>query len=317
MSCVPDRAAARLRSDSASDFRPRLTYAITPPNQTTPAERRQALAAAQSARISSLPVGALLVYDVQDESVRNGGPRPFAFTPKVDPLSYAFDELQIGTLPRVVYSAVASHDEASLCRWFDALHARGGLAVLVGPPSCRTTAPLTLAQAFSLAQVSVPRLQFGGVVIPERHQTSGSEDARIWRKVQSGCRFFVSQTIWSVCATKQLLFDLRARLESEGASPPHLLLTFSPCGSQQTLGFMEWLGVAVPGFVSRDLLASRDMLARSIELALEACAEVRAYGRDLGLSVGCNVESVSTRPAEVEAALELVHRIDRLESSRS
>jgi len=112
MTHVPGIATVRptVRS-AAAPFRPRLTYAITPPNQTTPDERRRAIAAAQSARVSSLPVDALLVYDVQDEAARNGNPRPFSFVPKVDPLSYAFDELQIGALPRVVYRAVAEQSE--------------------------------------------------------------------------------------------------------------------------------------------------------------------------------------------------------------
>src|SRR6478609_4458967 len=98
MTHVPGIATARpaVRSSYPAEFRPRLTYAITPPNQTTPEERRRTIAAAQSARVSSLPVDALLVYDVQDEAARNGSPRPFPFAPKFDPLSYAFDDLQIG-----------------------------------------------------------------------------------------------------------------------------------------------------------------------------------------------------------------------------
>jgi hypothetical protein len=57
--------------------RPRLTYAIAPPNRTTAPERRREIAAEQSARISALPIDALLVYDVQDEAARNASQRPF------------------------------------------------------------------------------------------------------------------------------------------------------------------------------------------------------------------------------------------------
>jgi len=263
--------------------------------------------------VSSLPLDALLVYDVQDEAARNGDPRPFSFVPKVDPLSYAFDELQIGTLPRVIYRAVADQREPSLCRWFDRLQTHGGHAVLVGAPSRRTSASLTLPQAFSLCRSHAPDLPFGGVVIPERHQTSGAEDARVWAKIQQGCRFFVSQTIWSVSATKRLLLDLRVRAELEGGQAPPILLTFSPCGSPQTLEFMEWLGVALPDTVKRELLSAKDMLMRSIELATEAFAEVRAFAAEQGLTVGCNVESVSSRIAEVEASVELVRRVDQLD----
>jgi hypothetical protein len=299
-------------SPSAFALRPRLTYAIAPPNRTTPAERRREIAAAQSARVATLPIDALLVYDVQDEAARNGAPRPFPFIAKVDPLSYAFDELQVGALPRVVYRAVAEQGERSLCRWLDSLHARGGTAVLVGAPSRHMSAALTLTQAFSLCRTHTPALPFGGVLIPERHQASGTEDARVWAKVQQGCRFFVSQTVWSVAATKRLLHDLRVRAELEGGEAPPLLLTLSPCGSQQTLEFLEWLGVHVPPAVKRELLTAGDMLARSIELAADAFEEVRAFAREQGITVGCNVESVSSRAEEVEASVDLLHRIHRL-----
>ena len=308
-----ERAPGCVRAPAAAEFRPQLTYAVTPPSQTTTPERRSAIAAAQSARVSSLPVDALLVYDVQDEAARNESPRPFRFVPKFDPLSYAFDDLQVGGLQRIVYRAVAEQGEPSLCHWLDKLQAHGGHAVLVGAPSRRTAASLTLPQAFALCRRYTPGLVFGGVVIPERHQTSGAEDARVWAKLQQGCGFFVSQTVWSVSATKHLLLALRTRAELEGGQPPPILLTFSPCGSQQTLEFMEWLGVAVPETVKRDLLSAEDMLARSIELATETFAEISAFAAEQGLSVGCNVESVSSRAMEVEASVELVRRIHQLD----
>ena len=299
----------------AFGFAPRLTYAIAPPNQATPPERRRAIAAAQSARIASLPIDALLVYDVQDETHRNASPRPFAFQPKIDPLTYALDELETGELPLVVYRAVAEQGEPSLCAWLKRLEARRGLAVLVGSPSRRLAASLTLPQAHAVSQTHAPELAVGGVVIPERHQTSGAEHTRVWAKMQQGCRFFVSQTVWSVGATKQLLRDLRVHADAERGRVPPILLTFSPCGSRQTLEFLEWLGVDVPAPVKRDLSSAKDMLARSVELAARAYAELRAFALAEGVTVGCNVESVSTRATEVEASVELVRRIERLDRS--
>ena len=302
---------------TASPLRLRLTYAVTPPSHTTSLERRRAIAAAQSARLAALPIDALLVYDVQDEAARNGAPRPFAFVPKVDPLAYAFEELRVSGLPRVVYRAVTQHDEASLCRWLDALQARGGHAVLVGAPSRQSSTALTLASALSLSRARAPSVRLGGVVIPERHQSPGTEDARVWAKMQLGCGFFVSQTVWAVSATKRLLRDLLVRAEQAESAAPPILLTFSPCGSPQTLQFQEWLGVDVPPTVKRELLCAKDMLSRSIELAVDAFAEVRAFANEHGLTIGCNVESVSSRATEVEAAIELVRRIDRLEPRRA
>jgi hypothetical protein len=290
----------------------RITYAIAPPNQSTPVERRRTLAGNLSARLAALPIDALLVYDVQDEAARTDVPRPFPFVHKVDPLTYALD-LELGVLPVVVYHAVAQQDEASLCRWLDVLHARNAHAVLVGAPSRQTASPLTLSQAMSACRRHAPGVSFGGVVIPERHRAAGDEDARVWAKTQNGCGFFVSQTVWSVSASRLLISDLHARAEAEGRAVPPILFTFSPCGSAQTLRFLEWLGVDVPRFVKRELSSARDMLERSIELAAEAAAEIRAYAEARGLLVGCNIESVSSRAAEVDASFELLRRIDQLD----
>lgn len=291
----------------------RLTYAITPPNRATSLERRQTLAAAQSARLSELPIDALLVYDLQDEAVRNHAPRPFPFVPKVDALSYAFDDLSVGKLPRVIYRTLADQDEDSFRLWLDRLQAKGGLSVLVGSPSHDYCPAFTLKRAFALCRAHAPGLSFGGVVIAERHQVSGSEDVRIQEKMQQGCRFFVSQTVWSARATMRLLTDLCMRAEVTGAPVPTLLMTLSPCGSEQTLLFQEWLGVSVPRAVKRELLLAKDMLNRSIELAVDTFAEVKDFASELGITLGCNVESVSSRAVEIDASIELVRRIDRLQ----
>jgi hypothetical protein len=230
----------------------------------------------------------------------------------VDPLAYAFEELEVGALPRVVYRAIVEQAESSLCLWLDKLGARGGHAVFVGVPSRQLTAPLTLPQTFSLCRNRAPGLRFGGVLIPERHQNSGMEDARVWAKMRQGCGFFVSQTVWSASATKRLLRDLRVRADLERTEVPPILLTFSPCGSPQTLQFLEWLGVEVPPATKRELLSTADMLGRSVALATEMFADLHAFAAERGISVGCNVESVSSRAAEVEAATELIRRIDRL-----
>lgn len=289
---------------------PRLTYAITPPNQSTAQERRRAIAAAQSERISSLPLDALLVYDVQDEAARNGSPRPFAFMPKVDPLTYALDELDLGRHPLIAYRAVAGQDERTLHRWLDRLGARNGLAVLVGAPTRQTSTSLTLPQAYSVCRTHAPEVSLGGVVIPERHRTSGTEDARVWTKMQHGCSFFVSQTVWSATTTKRLLLALRRRADAEGTGVPPILVTLSPCGSRQTLEFLEWLGVDIPDSVKSELITAPDMLARSIDLAVKTYADVRAFAATQGFDLGCNVESVSSRPHEIAASVELLRRIE-------
>lgn len=300
---------------STAVSRLRITYAITPPNRTISAERRAALVAAQSARIATLPIDALLVYDLQDEAARNSAPRPFPFVPKLDALSYAYDELRLGSLPRVVYRTLGDQNEALLRQWLARLRAQAGLAVFVGAPSRASAAigstALPLSRAFEVCREYAPVTPFGGVLIAERHQRSGDEDHRAWTKVEQGCRFFVTQTTWSVTATLALLRDLKHLAEQASAPMPTLLLTASPCGSAQTLAFQEWLGVHLPPPIKHDLLSAKCMLTRSVELAFDVFRELHALALTQGIAVGCNVESVSSRTAEVDASHELTHRVAR------
>jgi hypothetical protein len=291
----------------------RLTYAITPPRTTTPPERRAEIAELQSSRIRALPIDALLVYDVQDEAARNSEPRPFPFSPKIDPLTYAYQDLKIGQLPRVVYHAVASQPERAFERWIARLRACGGVAVLVGAPSRVTVPVLPLTKAYELWRAHEPARPLGGVVIAERHRSTGTEAARVLRKVQQGCQFFVSQTVWDIDATKQLLLDVLRQHERSGLPLPHIIVTLSPCGSRQTLDFQEWLGVSVPAVIQRELRQSRDMLGDSVKLACELYGELQNFAADLGIPLGCNVESASWRADEVDASTELLWRVASLQ----
>src|SRR4030095_1025005 len=93
---------------------------------------------------------------------------------------------------------------------------------------------------------------------------------------------------------------------------PAILLTFSPCGSAQTLQFLKWLRGELAGGGARGLLLAPATLQRSVELATDTFAEVHGFAQELGFNVGCNVESVSSRAEEVEASVDLVYRIGKL-----
>jgi hypothetical protein len=80
---------------------------------------------------------------------------------------------------------------------------------------------------------------------------------------------------------------------------------------------LEWLGVEIPAGIERELLSAKDMLERSIELAYETASEVRAAAEAEGLTVGFNIESVSSRAVEVDASVELVHRVEPLDRRSS
>ena len=189
------------------------------------------------------------------------------------------------------------------------------LSVLVGAPSNRSRAGLSLMDAYALARQHTPDLLLGGIAIAERHARRLDEHERLLAKTEQGCRFFVTQAVYDVASTKSLLSDYALAVRSKGAVPLPIILTFSPCGSQKTLAFMKWLGIAFPRWLENELRLAADPLAKSVELCERIFAEVWEYARDKDIPLGVNVESVSIRKTEIEASVELLHllrqRIDR------
>lgn len=287
----------------------RLTYGITPPKLSTPEQRRREIAASQTGRIAKLPIDALVLYDLQDESSRTDLERPFPFLKAIDPLDYAYNYLDGVAQPKVVYHSVSHSKEAQLVDWLTRLHGLGGAAVLVGAPSKTQAVSLSLSEAYRVRSTRVSESPLGGVAIAERHEARGGEDERVLRKADQGCRFFITQAVYSVTASKNLLSDLHYRCAAADRQVPPILVTLSPCGSKKTLDFMGWLGVSVPRWLQNELLHAHDILDKSIELCVQTFSELYDFAREKQISLGCNVESVSLNKAEIEASVELVGRI--------
>ena len=289
-------------------------YGLAPPKQATPTERLQTILAQQRARLGSLPIDGLIIYDIQDEAERIATPRPFPFLPTLDPQAYAHSHLADLPVPKVVYRCVGRDTPETFVSWLDDLNRISGpsLAVLVGAPRQSAHAGLTLTDAYPAARAQAPRLVLGGIAIAERHSRRQDEHTRILAKTSAGCRFFVTQAVYDVTATKSLLSDYALLLRERGEAPVPIILTFSPCGSEKTLGFMKWLGIHFPRWLENDLHFAPDPLATSLELCEQIFVEVWDYARDHGIPLGINVESVSIRKAEIEASLELARRLQRL-----
>lgn len=287
----------------------RLTYGITPPKLSTPEQRRREIAASQTERIAKLPIDALVLYDLQDESSRTDLERPFPFLRAIDPLDYAYNYLDGVAQPKVVYHSVSHSKEAQLVDWLTRLHGLGGAAVLVGAPSKTQAVSLSLSEAYRVRSTRVSESPLGGVAIAERHEARGGEDERVLRKADQGCRFFITQAVSSVTASKNLLSDLHYRCAAADRQVPPILVTLSPCGSKKTLDFMGWLGVSVPRWLQNELLHAHDILDKSIELCVQTFSELHDFAHEKQISLGCNVESVSLNKAEIEASVELVGRI--------
>ena len=276
-------------------------YGLAPPRQELAAARLRELADHQRERITSLGADGLVVYELQDEGDRNAAPRPFPFLPTVDPAAWA-EALAPLHVPPILYKAVPSSTPEALTQWLTTR--RRGPVVLVGAPSARTGA-LRLNDAYALARAHAPDLVMGGVAIPERHQRGFEEHVRMLTKVSAGCSFFVTQAVYDLNASLSVLSDYALELGRRGELPVPILFTFAPCGSGKTLEFMKWLGISFSRWLENELLASADILERSVRLCERNFRELRAFAREKRLPIGFNVESVSIRKVEIDAATAL------------
>lgn len=298
---LADRIAAR-----GSEF---LLFALTPPRLTVSPERAQEIADVTRKRLASLPLDGLVLYDIDDESDRNPGERPFPFLPTLDPATFRAEHLHDWSTPVVVFRAVGKYDEGALRAWLEAQDAEQALTVFVGASSRHGQPVTTLARAQELWAQTRPDLRLGGVAIPERHSRRGDEHSRLIAKQQAGCSFFVTQVVYDVNAAKDLVSDYRYECAARGLEPVPVVFTFSVCGSLKTLEFLQWLGVDVPRWLQNDLRHADDTLQASSEQSLAAARELIGYCRRIRVPFGINVESVSIRVAEIEASVQLAQQI--------
>jgi hypothetical protein len=286
-----------------------LIFAVTPPRLATDRDRAQEIADATTARLSTLDLDGLILYDIDDETSRNPSERPFPFMPTLDPADYIADHLAAWVQPVVVYRAVGKYTTDELRSWLSVQDPARVLTVLVGAASAGTETSTTLAEAQALRSEVNPTLLMGGVAIPERHSRRGDEHLRLLSKQDAGCQFFVTQVVYDVNAAKNLVSEYHYECKARGTSPVPFVFTFSVCGSMKTLDFLRWLGVDVPKWIENDLKHSANTLEASYQQALSTATELIAYCRTLGVPFGINIESVSIRRVEIEASVRLAHEI--------
>ena len=290
-------------------------YGIAPPKRTTEPERLAQILRQQKARFRELMIDGLVVYDIQDESERNGQPRPFPFLPTVDPILYADHQLSDFDRPKVVYRAVQALGHSEFTAWLDRVQARPGasFSVFVGAATTSTTkSGMSLAEAYRLAGQRAPKLVVGGIAIAERHARKLDEHVRMLSKTEQGCRFFVTQAVYDASSMKSLLSDYALQLQDEQRQPVPIVCTFAPCGSAKTLDFMKWLGISFPRWLENELRRSSDPLHSSVRLCESIFAEVLDFAREKQLPVGMNVESVSIRKDEIDASVALFHSLNAM-----
>lgn len=286
-------------------------YGMTPPKRGQAEVKLREIAERQIERIRTLEPDGLVLYDLQEETGRSGTERPFPFLPTMEPRVYARDFLGSLPIPKIFYKCVSVLDPRLFSEWLDANPPGTDAYVLVGAPTSETSSGLSLSKAYDLLR-DRREIVFGGIAIAERHARKNDEEERLWMKHSQGCRFFISQTIYDVSATKSLLSDYALRFARARVAPPPFILSFSPCGSPRTMDFMKWLGISFPRWLENELRYSENILAKSVDLAEAIFADLKRFAEEKKIPIGMNVESVSIRKDEIDASCELFARLSKI-----
>ncbi|RYG06347.1 MAG: 5,10-methylenetetrahydrofolate reductase [Chitinophagaceae bacterium] len=290
-----------------------LFYSFAPPKSKTEENKVRALAEKHIAHFSGLDIDGIILYDIQDESTRTNEERIFPFMPTITPEVYTKTHLTGLDVPKIIYKSIANYTKEMFNDW---LIENGDLehVVFVGASSQQQieNTGFTLTDAYQLKRDSFQNIILGGVTIPERHAKKGDEHLRLKMKQQQGCTFFISQCVYNLSDTKNLLSDYYYDSIETGGEMSPIIFTLAPCGSLKTLEFMQWLGIQVPKWLYNDLKNSKDILQASIDTSINIASEILNYSSSKNIPIGFNIESVSIRKEEINAANELLNEVSKL-----
>ena len=289
-----------------------MVYGITPPKLITPLEKVAEATQKSIARIKALPIDALIVYDVQDESSRTKEERPFPFQAAMDPMEYSNQYLADLNLEKIIYRPAGKYTEEEISEWFKNLNNNQFHPILVGIPSPDYVPKISLPQAYQIWSEYQSSSVMGAICIPERHIVLKDEDQRMLDKIKSGVSYFVTQCVFNEDYSLQMLQSLKDTCDKTGEQIPTVIFTLSTCGSIKTLRFMEWLGIHVADTHKNRLEKANDILQESLQLCNEIAKTLSDYCAEHSIPFGFNIESVATRKDEVDASISLVNNIDEM-----
>lgn len=283
-----------------------LLYGFTPPSIDTDSKKVEQIAAMQLLRLANSRLDGLVIYDLQDEKERNKNKRTFDFKDTLEPLNY-YKKFFVGKYQAVIYKAVSKYAPEALADFLGQNNEI--ISVFVGASSKNDTPKTQLNDAYKLKAKNAPNIVLGGICIPERHISKGDEHLRVGQKISAGCEFFITQAVYNINNAKHFLSDYAKLCASNETKKVPIIFTFTPCGDAKTLSFMRWLGIDVPKYFEGRLMHSSNPVEMSVKTSFDMFCELYHYGKELGISVGANVESISRKKIEIEASIALLDTI--------
>jgi len=290
-----------------------LLYGMTPPKANLTDEELSVIASTQVSRIKDLPIDGLVLYDIQDESDRTDMKRPFPFIKTLDSCQYAKNYLDHAfKFPVIVYRAVGKYDKEEFRQWLKNRIGREFFSVFVGAASKKTKITINIKEAYDIKKEINDDLILGGIVIPERHTAKKDEHLRVFSKIENGCEYFISQAVYNLAAAKRFLDDYASYAKENDKKMVPIIFTFTPCGSIKTLEFMKWLGVHIAPSLEERLKNAEDILEESVKTSITKFKALYEYGKEKGIPVGANIESIAIRKVEIDASVRLLNEVKEI-----
>ncbi|WP_300416729.1 hypothetical protein [uncultured Pseudoalteromonas sp.] len=279
----------------------------TPPKSGTDKAQLETIAQKLLGRLHEIEYDGVIIYDIQDESSRIAKPRPFPFKETVDPREYSQLLRSLSQLDVITYKSVAQRGEAEFTEWLNETRNDFELKnlVLVGSPSSHGDIKLSLPDEYKTLVKQSSDVFLGGVTIAERHASKRNEHERLVEKTAQGCKFFISQAVYNAQATIDLITSYARSCKTQGTAPKRIILTFTPCGGEKTLDFMEWLGISVPEATKYRMLDSANTLSESVRICRENLDLILQSCAHLDVPLGLNIESLTNRKEEIDASINL------------
>lgn len=291
-----------------------VTYGITPPKASTDPARLPKIAESQTERLRGMKVDAVVVYDLFEESQRTNDPRPFPFSATLDGVRFTREFLGPVPSPFIQFRCTAKYTPEQFGQFLEDPNVSA--TVFVGQSSSKERPSFTLEHAYQMRSAHRPGLPVGAVAIPERHAVKHDEHLRCLRKMEQGVSFFITQCCYNVEHAKNFLSDYYYACRDKGVPMVPILVTLSPCASKKSLEFLRWLGVDVAHWLENDLTRALDreeeVLDDSVDALVTMFRELLRFARAKRIPLGCNIESVAIRKAEIEASVHLVSVVRRM-----
>ena len=279
----------------------------TPPKIGTDKAQLKIIAEKLLGRLHEIEYDGVIIYDIQDESSRTNQDRPFAFKQTVDPREYSHLIRNLSAQDVITYKSVAQRGVGEFKDWLSETKNDYDLqnVVLVGSPSSVGDIKLSLPDAYKALAEQSDDFFLGGVTIAERHSSKRNEHERLIEKTAQGCQFFISQAVYDAQATIELITSYARTCKAQGITPQRIILTFTPCGGEKTLDFMQWLGISVPEATKWRMLDADNTLSESVRICRENLDLILKSCAHLDVPLGLNIESLTNRKEEIDASINL------------